>query len=172
MKKIISLILSLSLLLGMFSVTGFAAEENDELDIQILQSEEDLKKLNRDEIPVIKVPGFGETIYRNLDTEDESDDTTVFGPSTDLLIPALFKYIPGFLLGILTRNYDIVDKNLGPFLLDVFSDVSCNPDGTMKEGTGGKYDNSLGLDDDLEPLPPEEPEVVEPTVLEKISGEN
>lgn len=167
MKKIISVILAVSLLLGMLSVAAFATEPEDP-DVVILQSEEDLKKLNRDDIPVINVPGFGETIYRNLDTEDESDDTTVFGPSADVLVPAIFKYVPGFLTGLLTDNYDLVDKNLGPFLLDVFSDISCNPDGTMKEGTGGKYDNSLGLDDDLEPLPPEEDEEPKETIFTKI----
>lgn len=171
MKKVISIILSISLIFGMFSVVGFAAEEGESPDIMILQSEEDLKKLNRDDVPVVEVPGFGETIYRNLDTEDESDDTTVFGPSMDVLLPAILKYVPGFLLGVLTRNYDLVDKNLGPFLLDVFSDVSCNPDGTMKEGTGGKYDNSLGLDDDLEPIEPEEEIPEEPDFLDKVTAE-
>lgn len=170
MKKIISVLLSISLILGMFSFTVFAKGDNKEPDIQFLQSKEDLEKLNRDEIPVVEVPGFGETIYRNLHTADEGDDTTVFGPSVDLLIPAIFKYVPGFLLGVLTRNYDLVDKNLGPFLIDVFSDVSCNPDGTMKEGTGGKYDNSLGLDENFEPLEPEEelPEEETKSFLDKI----
>lgn len=171
MKKIISVILSISLICGMFSIVGFAAEENDSPDIVILQSKEDLKKLNRDDVPVVEVPGFGETIYRNLDTEDESDDTTVFGPSMDVLLPAIFKYVPGFLIGLLTKNFDIVDKNLGPFLLDVFSDVSCKPDGTMKEGTGGKYDNSLGLNENYEPVEPEEEIPEEPDFFEKVSAE-
>lgn len=158
MKKFISVILSISLVFGMFSITGVAAEEGSSPDILFLQSEEDLKNLDRDSVPVVEVPGFGETIYRNLDTEDESDDTTVFGPSMDVLLPALIKYVPGFLAGLVAEDYELIDKNLGPFLLEVFSDVSANPDGTMKEGTGGKYDNSLGLDDDYEPLPEEEPE--------------
>ncbi len=168
MKKVISVILSVAMLIGMLSVAAFAAEEDDSPDIVILQSEEDLKKLNRDDVPVVEVPGFGETIYRGLDTEDESDDVSVFGPSADLLLPALLKYLPGFLTGVITRNYDLVDENLGPFLLDVFSDLGCNPDGTMKEGTGGKYDNSLGLDEFYEPVEPEEPEEPEITVFDKI----
>lgn len=168
MRKVISIILAVSLLFSMTAVSVFAVE-TDEPEIIMLKSEEDLKNLNRDDIPVVEVPGFGETIYRNLDTEDESDDTTVFGPSMDVLLPAIFKYVPGFLVGFVTKNFDIVDENLGPFLVDVFSDVSCNPDGTMKEGTGGKYNNSLGLDDNLEPLPPEEEEIPEETISDKIS---
>ncbi|MBR3596832.1 MAG: hypothetical protein IKL47_07660 [Clostridia bacterium] len=171
MKRIIAVLLSVSLLLGM-TVISTAAAETDSPEIIYTQSELDWRELNMEDVPVVEVPGFGETIYRGLDTEDESDDTTVFGPSMDVLLPAIFKYVPGFLLGVLTRNYDLVDDNLGPFLLDVFSDVSCNPDGTMKEGTGGKYDNSLGLDENLEPIEPEEeePESPEENFLSKISG--
>ncbi len=167
MKKIVSVILAVSLLFSMTAVSVFASETK-EPDIIMLESEEDLKALNRDDIPVIEVPGFGETIYRNLDTEDESDDTTVFGPSMDVLLPAIFKYGPGFLTGLVSKNFDMVDDNLGPFLIDVFSDISCNPDGTMKEGTGGKYDNSLGLDDNLEPLPPEEEEIPDDSIITQI----
>lgn len=168
MKKIISVILAVSLLFGTFVFPAFAAE-TAEPEIIRLSSEDELKKLNRDDIPVVEVPGFGETIYRNLHTEDEGDDTTVFGPSMDVLLPAIFKYVPGFLTGLITKNFDIVDANLGPFLIDVFSDISCNPDGTMKEGTDGKYDNSLGLDDNLEPLPPKTEEIPEKTLADKIS---
>lgn len=169
MKKIIAVLLCVSLLLGMTMVSG-AAAETEGPEIIYTQSELDWRELNMEDVPVVEVPGFGEIIYRGLDTEDESDDTTVFGPSMNVLLPAIFKYVPGFLLGILTRNYDLVDDNLGPFLLDVFSDISCNPDGTMKEGTGGKYDNSLGLDDDFNPVEPEEkPESPEDSFIENIS---
>ncbi len=172
MKKLISLILAVSMLLSMTAFSVSASKADDNLpEIIYTQSQLDWQNLNMEEVPVIEVPGFGETIYRNLHTEDESDDTTVFGPDMGLLIPAIFKYVPGFLAGILTRNYELVDRNLGPFLLDVFSDVSCNPDGTMKEGTGGKYDNSLGLDENLEPLPPEEDELPEEDEEEKDSDE-
>lgn len=170
MKKLISLLLAFSMIIGMTAFSASASKSDDNLpEIIYTQSQLDWRNLNMEEVPVIEVPGFGETIYRNLHTEDESDDTTVFGPDMGLLIPAIFKYVPGFLAGILTRNYELVDRNLGPFLLDVFSDVSCNPDGTMKEGTGGKYDNSLGLDENLEPLPPEEPEVPDETLITKIN---
>ncbi len=171
MKKIIALLLAFSMLFSISAVSVTAAEPDD-ADVLFLDYREDFNGLTlMNEIPVVEVPGFGETIYRNLDTEDESDDTTVFGPSMDVLLPAILKYVPGFLTGLLFKNFDLVDKNLGPFLLDVFSDVSCNPDGTMKEGTGGKYDNSLGLDDNLDPLPPEEedtetPEEEEPQIPE------
>lgn len=170
MKKIIALLLAFSMLFSISAASASAAEtESDDADVLFLDYREDFNNLTLiDEIPVVEVPGFGETIYRNLDTEDEGDDTTVFGPSMDVLLPAIVRYVPGFLTGLIFKNYDLVDKNLGPFLLDVFSDISCNPDGTMKEGTGGKYDNSLGLDDDLEPLPPEEEEEPEETLLTKI----
>lgn len=170
MKKLISVLLSVSMLLGMTVVSGYAAEnETDGPEIIYTQSELDWRELNMEDVPVVEVPGFGETIYKGLDTEDESDDISIFGPDMSVLLPAIFKYVPGFLTGVITRNYDLVDSTLGPFLLDVFSDISCNPDGTMKEGTGGKYDNSLGLDENLEPLPPEEPEIPEQTILDKIN---
>ncbi len=170
MKKLISILLSVSMLLGMTVVSGYAAEnETDGPEIIYTQSELDWRELNMEDVPVVEVPGFGETIYKGLETEDESDDISIFGPDMSVLLPAIFKYVPGFLTGVITRNYDLVDSTLGPFLLDVFSDISCNPDGTMKEGTGGKYDNSLGLDENLEPLPPEEPEIPEQTILDKIN---
>lgn len=170
MKKLISVLLSVSMLLGMTVVSGYAAEnETDGPEIIYTESELDWRELNMEDVPVVEVPGFGETIYKGLETEDESDDISIFGPDMSVLLPAIFKYVPGFLTGVITRNYDLVDSTLGPFLLDVFSDISCNPDGTMKEGTGGKYDNSLGLDENLEPLPPEEPEIPEQTILDKIN---
>lgn len=169
MKKVISVLLAVSMLFSMTVVAASANGTVDRDDIIFVESTEALKKLDRDNIPVVEVPGFGETIYRNLHTEDESDDTTVFGPSMDHLIPALVKYLPGFLTGLLLKDYDLVTKNLGPFAMEAFDGLGCNPDGTMKEGTDGKYDNSLGLDDNLEPLPPEE--IPEPGILEKIITE-
>lgn len=171
MKRLIAILLCASMLLGMTAVAAYADETPDRDDVIFVESTEDLKNLDRDNIPVIEVPGFGETIYRNLHTEDEGDDTTVFGPSMDRLIPALLKYLPGFLTGLMFKNYDLVSENLGPFVLEAFDGLGCNPDGTMKEGTGGKYDNSLGLDENLEPLPPEEPEEApEPGILETVIG--
>ncbi len=169
MKKIVALLLAFSMIFSISAVAVTAAEP-DEADILFLDYREDYNALAlAEEIPVVEVPGFGETIYRNLHTEDESDDTTVFGPSMDVLLPAIVRYVPGFLAGLLTKNFDLVDKNLGPFLLDVFSDISCNPDGTMKEGTDGKYDNSLGLDENLDPIPPEEePEEPEKKPVDKL----
>ena len=171
MKKLISVMLCVSMLFGMMAFSVSAAVAVDRDDIIITESTEALRRLDRDSIPVVEVPGFGETIYRNLHTADESDDTTVFGPSVDRLIPALLKYLPGFLKGLMLKDYDLVTKNLGPFVLEAFDGLGCNPDGTMKEGTGGKYDNSLGLDENLEPLPPAEPgEIPEPGVIDKLSG--
>ena len=172
MKKLISIMLSVSMLFSMLAVSVFAAENKavDRDDIIFVESTEALKKLDRDSIPVVEVPGFGETIYRNLHTEDESDDTTVFGPSMDKMIPALVKYLPGFLAGVMLEDHDLITNNLGPFVLEAFDGLGCNPDGTMKEGTGGKYDNSLWLDENLEPIPPEEIEIPEPDMMEQISG--
>lgn len=142
MKKIISLILAISLLTGMTVMSASASDVPERADLIFAESEEDVKNLDKD-IPVVSVPGFGETIYKGLDTEDESDDVSLFGPDIRILLPALFKYIPGFLWGVITKNFDLVDNTLGPFVLDVFSDLGCNPDGTVKEGTGGKYSNEV-----------------------------
>lgn len=159
MKRLISVMLCISMLFGMtvFSVSADDAVSRD--DIIFAESAEDIKKLDMGSIPVVEVPGFGVTIYRNLHTEDERDDTTVFGPSPDRLVPALFKYLPGFLAGLMFRNFGLVSENLGPFVLEAFDGLGCNPDGTMKEVTGIKDDNSPGLDENLEPIAPEAPEV-------------
>lgn len=140
MKKIISVILIVSLLLGMTVMSASAADVPDRTDLIYVESAEDVKNLDKD-IPVVEVPGFGETIYKGLDTADESDDVSLFGPDMSILLPSLFKHIPAFLTGILFRNYDLIDNSLGPFILEVFSDLGCNPDGTIKEGTGSKHIN-------------------------------
>lgn len=140
MKKILSVVLVFSLLLSMTALFASAKEEPCRADIVFAESAADIAALEKD-VPMIFVPGFGETIYRGLDTEDESDDISVFGPDMSILLPSLFKHIPGFLFGVLTKNFDLVDKHLGPFVLEVFSDMGCNPDGTIKEGTGAKPDN-------------------------------
>ncbi len=167
MKKLISVLLSVSLLIGMTAISGFAAEAEGP-EIIYTQSELDWRELNMEDVPVVEVPGFGETIYKGLETEDESDDVSIFGPDVSLLLPAIFKHVPGFLAGLLFKNYDLVDRHLGPFMLEVFSDVGCNPDGTVKEGTGGRYDNSLGLDENGEPVEPEEPEEPDDSLLTKF----
>lgn len=142
MKKVISVILAISLLITMTAFSVSAEEVKDRADVIFAESAEDVKSLDKD-IPVVEVPGFGETIYKGLETEDESDDVSVFGPDMSLLMPPLLKYLPGFLLGVVTRNFDLVDNTLGPFVLEVFSDVGCNPDGTIKEGTGIKHINAV-----------------------------
>ncbi|MBR2410187.1 MAG: hypothetical protein IKB08_00520 [Clostridia bacterium] len=139
MKKIISVILAVSMLFSV-GVTGVFAKTPERADVIFAESEADIKALDRD-IPVVEVPGFGEIIYKGLDTEDESDDISLFGPDMGVLLPSLFKNLPAFLAGILFRNFDLVDNSLGPFMLDVFSDLGCNPDGTVKEGTGTKRVN-------------------------------
>lgn len=139
MKKIISVILTSALLLTGTVMPAFAAQTKGG-DVIVSQSEKDLEKLDKD-IPVIDIGGFGQTIYRGLDTEDESDDTTVFSPDVSVLLPSLFKHIPGFLTGLIFENFDLIDKHLGAFMLEVFSDLPLNPDGTLKDGVGIKRDN-------------------------------
>lgn len=153
MKKLIAVLLCVSILSGMTAFAAFAAEPVKRDDIIFAESAQALKKLERDNIPVIEVPGFGDTVYRNLHTEYECDDTTVFGPSMDRLIPALFKYLPGFLTGLTFRNHGLVTKNLGPFVLEAFDGLGCNPDGTMKQGTGIKYDNFLRIEENMQFIP-------------------
>ncbi len=115
MKKIISIILAL---ITVFSLTvpAFASAEKCSCGI----------------LPVVYVPGFGESIYKYPGTENE---VSVFPPEEDAIkaaIPDIIKAV----VAVLLQNY----KGFGTYAIDaaekILSEAGCNPDGTARENTG------------------------------------
>lgn len=123
MKRIISVMLTISIL---FSCLVFAtAEEPDNCNCGIT--------------PVIYVPGFGEEIYMNPESENR---TSVFPPEGNKIIKCIPQFLKAVVALFITHNYD----NFGDAAIDIidelFASSACNFDGTpMFENTGIKpYD--------------------------------
>lgn len=115
MKRFISLILAIVLLFS-FCVPGFAAK----------------KKCRCDMTPVVYIVGFGDSIYKDLDTDEPS---SVFPPAGG----DIAKSIPDLLVAVgclLTGN----KKGFGTFASKganiMLSELACNLDGTAPENTG------------------------------------
>ncbi len=142
MKKIIAVILAVSLLMSASLITVSADDVEKREDVIFVESADDVAALDRD-IPVVEIPGFGEVIYKGLETEDEDDDVSIFFPASEIIMPAVKAHAPGILLGLLTKDFDRIDKHIGPFVLEAFGEIGAEPDGTMKEGTGKKHDKDL-----------------------------
>lgn len=120
MKRIISILLSVSIL---FSCSVFAfAESEDTCDCGIT--------------PVIYVPGFGEAIY--MDHESDSR-ISIFPPEGNAILKCIPQFLKAFVALLITHNYD----NFGDAAIDIIDELfgpsSCNFDGTpMYENTGIK----------------------------------
>lgn len=115
MKKIISIILAVTVVFSLAAPTYAAAE-----------------KCNCGILPVVYVPGFGEPIYKYPATENEY---SVFPPEGDAItdaIPDILKAVGALLIS----KYD----KFGEYAIDaadkILSEAGCNPDGTAKENTG------------------------------------
>lgn len=115
MKKIIGIILSLSIVL-MLSVPAFAANE---CSCEIL--------------PVVYVPGFGEGIYKNPGTENEK---SVFPPEQEAIDEALPDIIKAVVAGLIFRQYDAFGDYAIKAADKLIGGMACNPDGTSPENTG------------------------------------
>ena len=83
MKKVISIILAFAVVLTV-CIPAFAAEE-----------------CTCETLPVVYVPGFGDTIYINPDTEEE---ISVFPPEQEAINKALPDIIKAVVAGLLFRK--------------------------------------------------------------------
>ena len=115
MKKVISIVLAIIIVFSLTAPTFASAE-----------------KCSCGVLPVVYVPGFGETIYKYPGTENE---VSVFPPEEDAIkdaIPDILKAVGALLIS----NYD----KFGEYAIDaadkILSDAGCNPDGTARENTG------------------------------------
>lgn len=115
MKRFLSLILAVVLTFS-FCVPGFAAK----------------KKCSCKMTPVVYIVGFGDALYKNLDTDEPS---SIFPPDGN----AITKSVPDLLVAVgclLTGN----KKGFGTFAAKganiMLSDLACNLDGTAPANTG------------------------------------
>lgn len=120
MKRFISILLTLSICFSCTAI-GFA-ETTDSCDCGIT--------------PVIYIPGFGEPIYMDPESENR---TSVFPPEGNVIIDLIPEFIKAVVALLITHNH----KNFGDAAIEVlnamFSSASCNFDGTpIYENTGIK----------------------------------
>ena len=115
MKKVISIIITVTILCS-FCMPAFAAS----------------KKCRCDMTPVVYIVGFGDAIYKNLDTDEPE---SVFPPEGN----AITKAVPDLLVAIsslLVGNNDSFGKYASKAVNKMLGSLACNPDGTAPENTG------------------------------------
>ncbi len=114
-KRCLSLILTV-ILIFTFCVPGFASS----------------KKCRCSMTPVVYIVGFGDAIYKDLDTDEP---VSVFPPEGD----AIAKAIPELLVAVsslLVGNNDGFGKYASKAVNKMLGGLACNPDGTAPENTG------------------------------------
>lgn len=116
MKKIISITLAFVLIFSL-SASTLAAAEN----------------CNCGTLPVVYVPGFGETIYKYPGTEDE---VSVFPPEEDAIKEAVPDIIKALGAVLVAGNYEAFGTYAIAAADKLLTEAGCNPDGTAKENTG------------------------------------
>lgn len=116
MKKLISLILAI-LIVFPCSATAIASSQ----------------KCNCDMTPVVYVPGFGDPIFENPNTEDEA---SLFPPESDAIVSAVPEILAAVTTGLALGTFD----NFGTYAIKaankILGKAACNPDGTAPANTG------------------------------------
>ncbi len=115
MKKLIAVLLSLTLILGICALPSSAEVQEGDADIT--------------DLPVIIVPGYTSSIL--CEGGDENNQVWYFNYDEiiDLVLDRIVEL--GIGLGALTAgNADIICKTLGRELSGLFEKLRCNPDGT------------------------------------------
>lgn len=115
MKKFLSIFLTVTIA---FSISASALAASGKCSCGIL--------------PVVYVPGFGETIYKNPGTEEE---VSVFPPEEGAIkeaVPDILKAVGAVLFG----NYEGFGTHAIAAADKLLTEAGCNPDGTAKENTG------------------------------------
>lgn len=117
MKKVISILLAAVIV---FSVCVPAFANDDKCDCGMT--------------PVVYVIGFGDALYKNIDTGNRE---SLFPPETDVIlksVPDLLAAVCCLLVGYNDGFGTFVSKGANIML----EELACNPDGTAKAGTGVK----------------------------------
>ena len=114
MKKIISIILTLTMLLSCMSLFAFATEETT---------------------PVIFVDGIGSTNTVNTETGE-----TVFPPATDAIIGGVSKAALPLMGALASGNYEEVSEPLCDALVTIFDGMACDENGNPVYPTTSVYE--------------------------------
>ncbi|MBE6770682.1 MAG: alpha/beta hydrolase [Ruminococcaceae bacterium] len=135
MKKIFSIILA-GILMFSFYAPSYA----------------NFDKCNCEMTPVVYVPGFGDTIYKDLDKEEP---VKLFPPETDAILDAVPDLLVAVLGGLMVGNDDVFGTYASKAVNSMLSGMACNSDGTAPENTGA---DSNEISDDTHKLPAFTPE--------------
>ena len=83
--------------------------------------------------PVVFVPGFGESLYLNPESDSR---VSAFPPEKDAIMSAVPDIIKAVAAVLVSGNYD----SFGDYAMDaadkMLGDMACNPDGTSKKNVG------------------------------------
>lgn len=153
MKKIVSVLLSISILFSVCSLNVYAADNSADFDVTVTDS---LDEIDAD-VPVVFVNGMQGEFYKGLSTETEEDDLRIWGPDTSIILEAVKKYAFSLTFNLLIGNYDKVTEIAGDTADVIFGDFVCDLNGKPNPDTGKKetsnytlqpengYDNSYGF---------------------------
>lgn len=130
-RRVTALLLSLVIIFSVLC-SGVAAEN--------LTAAETVKTLDKD-IPIVEIPGFGEPIYKGLETESELDDTSIWDISSEKIMGLVQAHIKNLLLGLLLGNFEDIDLVFTDVLTAIFGDAICDENGVPSPDTGIKSAN-------------------------------
>ena len=133
-KKSISIFLVLSILLSVLVTGVYAADSKPENTLAEIELDKD--------IPIVEIFGFGEAVYKNLDTETEEDDQNIFSVSGEQITTLLKDHLFNVLISMLLGRDEELSDSLSEILGSIFGDVACDENGVIKPGTGIKTPSS------------------------------
>lgn len=137
MKKALRRTVSVFLVLCMvfsISAVGVSAEEKT--------AAEAVKTLEKD-IPIVEIPGFGETIYKGLSTETEEDDENIWSISSDEIMSLVKEHLAGLIFALMFGKFEKLDAILTDVLGTIFGDAACDENGVPDPDTGIKANNEV-----------------------------
>lgn len=134
MKKIISILLCVSILFSVCAVGVSAAETKEAVPVSCA---EDLANLNND-VPVIFVMGLGGVYYKGLSTETEEDDVRIWGPEGDVILEVVKENIFDLIKYLIIKDYDALTELLTDAAGVLFGDFACDENGVPNPDTGKK----------------------------------
>ncbi len=133
-KRIISVLICVAMLLSVCCSDGFAAENDN---IITVSCDEDLKNLDKD-IPIVFVTGLEGEYYKGLSTETEDDDVRIWGPEAGTIVKTVFKYALPLTFRMLIKDYEGINEISADVANALFGDFACDENGVPNPDTGKK----------------------------------
>lgn len=121
MKKTLSILLVFTLVFSL-GATVFASSQKCTCNIT----------------PVVFVPGFGEPIYMNPDTEER---ISVFPPEDDAITDAVPDIVKAVLFGLMTGNFEAFGTYAMDAAYTMLGAAACDKEGNPQENTGVEYED-------------------------------